>query len=233
MSRRHLIIYAKRPQPGHAKTRLGAAIGSRQAAGVYARLLYTLLTNVIAAGLPETTIELSVADSEDRPFFEAAFPECRVRPQIQGDLGDRMAHSFNQAFDEGATQIVLTGSDVPGLSIDIIRAAFTTLRPTRRRGAPSPGAPTPGVVGPTTDGGYYLIGMQAPGADLFHDVTWSTASVLAETEALARQKNVSLSRLQMLSDIDELSEYRTWRDDLIERTRSTRAGLIPVQWNEG
>lgn len=218
MTLRHLIIYAKRPLPGYAKTRLGAAIGDEQAAGVYARLLYTLLTDVAAADWPHTTIELSVAAPEDKGFFEAAFPEFIMRSQTEGDLGRRMAHSFNRAFDEGAEQVVLTGSDVPDLSSDILQAAFQALD------TPSPQQQGhPGVIGPTDDGGYYVIGMRAPGADLFHGITWSTASVLTETEALAQRHGIALTRLKKLSDIDEGMGYQHWREQLLKRPQSINA----------
>ena len=101
---RHLIVYAKRPLPGQAKTRLGACIGPEEAAGVYARLLYGYLLDIIAhhQGISDRDalvgrLELSVASPDDVGFFSLAFPEFLVRPQIKGDLGQRMAHSFNQA----------------------------------------------------------------------------------------------------------------------------------------
>nr|MBC8444702.1 DUF2064 domain-containing protein [Chloroflexota bacterium] len=122
--KRHLIVYAKRPLPGYAKTRLGVVIGAEQAAGVYARLLYGYLLDLLRADLGNARIELSVASSADVPFFAAAFPELAVRPQVTGNLGQRMAASFAQGFAEGAEAVVLTGSDIPGLDSRLVRAAF-------------------------------------------------------------------------------------------------------------
>ena len=208
--KRHLIIYAKRPFARYAKTRLGAAIGYEEAAGVYARLLYALLTGVARADLPDTTLEIAVSNPEDVPYFRCAFPEFVVRPQIGGDLGARMAASFALAYDEGAASVVLSGSDIPGLAAAVIQTAFAVLE---RRSVPGT---TPGVIGPAADGGYYLIGMRAPGAPLFGGIAWSTSNVLAQTQALARSHRVALALLPELADIDIGADYEGWREMLVQ-----------------
>jgi rSAM/selenodomain-associated transferase 1 len=197
--KRHLIVYAKRPLPGYTKARLGAEIGAEQAAGVYARLLYTYLVDLLNAGLADVHIELSVTSPADAPFFEAAFPELAVRPQIEGDLGQRIAASFTQAFAAGAGVVVLTGSDIPGLNDQIVQAAFRALES------------EPAVIGPTSDGGYYLIGMRAPGAPLFDDIDWGTDRVLEQTEALARARGVRLAYIVEQLDVDTIEDYERWR----------------------
>jgi rSAM/selenodomain-associated transferase 1 len=196
--KRYLIVYAKRPLPGYAKTRLGADIGAEQAAGVYARLLYTYLLDLLNA-VADVHIELSVASPTDVPLFEAAFPELMVHPQIEGDLGQRMAGSFAQAFAAGARAVVLTGSDIPGLNGQIVQAAFRALER------------EPAVVGPVSDGGYYLIGMRAPGAPLFDDIDWGTERVLEQTEALARARGVKLAYIAEQFDVDTVEDYERWR----------------------
>ncbi|TFG70393.1 MAG: glycosyltransferase [Anaerolineales bacterium] len=200
--RNHLIIYAKRPLPGYAKTRLGAEIGIESSAGVYARLLYSYLYDLLHQKSPSLSIELSVASPEDTAYFEYAFPELSVTPQLKGDLGARMAASFQQAFQKGAQAVVLTGSDILGLNRSIIKRAFSTLEI------------HPGVIGPAPDGGYYLIGMQAPGCNLFNDITWSTQDVLAQTKNLAHEQNLNLIHLPTLKDMDDSDEYWAWRDNI-------------------
>jgi rSAM/selenodomain-associated transferase 1 len=199
---RRLIVYAKRPFAGYAKTRLGATIGLEEAAGVYARLIYSYLLDLVRAGLG-AVVELSVAAPADVPFFAEAFPEFIVRAQVEGDLGQRMSASFEQAFSAGADQVVLTGSDIPGLDGTLVRSAFQALET------------APVTIGPAADGGYYLIGMCAPGADLFADIAWSTADVLVQTEALARSHGLAISRLQEQCDIDVYCEYVQWRESLV------------------
>jgi hypothetical protein len=202
---RRLIVYAKRPLPNHAKTRLGAGIGKQQAAGVYARLLYGFLLDLLEADWEDTCIELAVAAPADVLFFAEAFPELLVRSQVAGDLGTRIAASFAQAFAAGVESVVLTGSDAPDLDSRIVRAAFETLESAR------------GVIGPATDGGYYLLGMRAPGAHLFDDIAWSTERVLAQTEALARAQGMRLVHLPELDDVDAKEEFAKWRSTLPAR----------------
>ncbi len=154
--------------------------------------------------MPDTAVELAVATPDDCAYFESAFPEFLVRPQAPGDLGTRMAVSFERAFEEGADTVVLVGSDIPGLTVAIIRNAFGVLRT-----APVDGV-IPGVIGPAADGGYYLIGMQAPGAPLFDEIAWSTSEVLTQTETSAQAHHISLVRLPELTDMDVVEDYGVW-----------------------
>jgi hypothetical protein len=209
-ARQRLIVYAKRPLPGYAKTRLGAAIGATPAAGVYTRLLYTYLLDLLRADLAGTCIELSVASPADVPFFADAFPELVVRPQIKGNLGQRMAASFAQAFAAGAESVVLTGSDVPDLGSRIVHAAFHALET------------APVVIGPASDGGYYLIGMRAPGAPLFEGVEWGSQRVRAQTRALAHARGMAVSYLPEQFDVDLVEDWKRWQQQL--REGETRAG---------
>jgi uncharacterized protein len=206
--KKHLIIYAKRPFGHYAKTRLGAEIGYEQAAGVYARLLYTLLIDIARAPLVCQGLELSVASQADAAYFEAAFPEFVVRTQVTGDLGTRMEASFTHAFEAGAESVVLAGSDVSGLTAAVVKQAFAALE------TPAVAGTLPGVIGPAMDGGYYLIGMRAPGARLFEGIAWSTSAVLAQTEALAGLHRVTLRQLPPLADVDVGADYAAWREGL-------------------
>ena len=197
-----LIVYAKRPLPGYAKIRLGEALGAEQAAGVYARLLYTYLAGLLSLGHSGVQVELSVAAPADVPFFAAAFPEFLVRPQVEGDLGTRMAASFAQAFQEGAAAVVLTGSDIPNLDAALVARAFQLLER------------TPAVIGPAADGGYYLLGLQPPGADLFSGIAGSTDLVLARTTARAQAAGLPLAHLPELLDVDPIAAYARWLEQL-------------------
>ena len=200
--KKHLIIYAKRPLPGYAKTRVGSAIGMEASAGVYARMLYSFLFDISRNLGSLCHIELSVASPEDVAFFQLAFPELKVRSQIKGDLGERMANSFQQAFDDGAECAVLTGSDIPGLNSSIIAQAFTLLVKHQV------------VIGPATDGGYYLIGMQTPGAHLFNGIAWSTNTVLAQTVDFIKKQGMTLDYLPTLSDMDNETEFVAWQKNI-------------------
>jgi hypothetical protein len=195
---RRLIVYAKRPLPGHAKTRLGRALGDEQAAGVYARLLYTYLAGLPALERIGVQVQLDVAAPADVPFFTAAFPEFLVRPQVEGNLGRRMAASFDQAFQENTSAVVLTGSDVPNLDAELVAEAFELLQS------------APVVIGPAADGGYYLLGFQSPGMDLFDGIAWSTDQVLAQTLAQLQAAGLPPVLLPELLDVDTVTAYTEW-----------------------
>ena len=204
MSQR-LIIFARAPVPGRVKSRLAADIGDLAAAGVYARLLYATLTDLARAELDEIEVCLSVASGDDAPFFERAFPEFRVTVQPAGDLGARLTAAFEEAFQAGVDAALVIATDVPSLDARVVRTAFQSLER------------APGVVGPCPDGGYYLLGLPAPGADLFHPVDWGTDRVLAQTERLAASSGIKLKRLPPLMDVDTGDELTAWQRSLNDR----------------
>jgi len=204
--RSRLIIYAKRPLPGYAKTRLGRTIGMEASAGVYARLLYTCLLDALEHLESDIEIELSLASHDDLSFFQTAFPELLVRPQAGEDLGERMANSFAQAFAEGAGAVVLAGSDIPGLDAATVRAALSALHQADV------------VIGPAQDGGYYLIGLNCPCPQLFENIAWSTDQVLIQTQERLRDRHLSAHYLPIRRDADEQDDWETWASQLSRRT---------------
>jgi uncharacterized protein len=199
---RRLIVFARQPTPGQVKTRLARELGKEAAAGVYARLLHGYLHRLLTDGLVGVEIELSVATKDDVPFFRLAYPELSVRAQAEGDLGTRMHLAFARAFAQGCDEVVLTGSDIPDLGPEWICQAFAMLG---RANA---------VLGPAEDGGYYLIGQRAPGADLFRGIVWSTDQVRAQTEALAHAQGLGIALLPALYDMDITADYHRWRASL-------------------
>lgn len=196
---KHVIIYARKPEAGKSKTRLGASIGYQQAAGVYARTLFSFLHDLLQSeALQDFQITLSVADEESADFFMAAYPEFRVVKQIQGGLGDRMKASFDEEFALGAEAVVLTGSDIPLLDADRVTDAFARLETAQI------------VFGPAEDGGYFLVGMQHPGWDVFHDIPWSTDVVLEMTKTQAAALGLRSELLPGTFDLDTVAEYKRW-----------------------
>ena len=196
---KHVIVYARKPEAGKSKTRLGASIGNEQAAGVYARILFSFLADLSRSEtLKGVQFTLSVADEESVDFFEAAYPEFRVVKQIAGGLGERMKASFDDVYSLGADAAVLAGSDVPMLNATWIVMAFQQLTHNEI------------VIGPADDGGYYLIGMQAPGWDVFNGIPWSTEVVLQQTQARAAALGLKSELLPGTFDLDTVAEYDRW-----------------------
>lgn len=191
----HLIIFTRYPEPGRTKTRLIPVLGRDGAARLQRQLTERLLARLTAAGDggPGITIRYTGASSGQMAQWLGSGITCR--PQEEGDLGRRMLAALTSARTEGGGRILLAGSDCPDLGPGLIRAAYELLRSNDL------------VIGPSEDGGYYLIGMAAdiaPAAlaPLFTDMAWGTATVLAETMARARLLGLRCGLLPTLHDID-------------------------------
>ena len=127
-----------------------------------------------------------------------AHQKIDFHPQGDGDLGERLDRAFSQGFDEGYKSIAVIGTDCPSCGARWINAAFSRLESNPDRDA---------VIGPTPDGGYYLLGLDAPAAFLFQDIPWSSHKVLNSTIRAADNNNLTLTQLPTLSDIDHLEDW--------------------------
>ena len=201
-----LIVFARNPfQPG-VKTRLAHGIGQHAAQGVYARLLYSLLYRLVTDCPDDTAITLSLASHSGLKIFRTAYPELDVDHQCSGDIGVRMRTAIQKAFDEGAKRVVLIGSDLPEMDWALLHQAFSKINPDTI------------ALGPTLDGGFYLVGMQAQVRDIFHDISWSTNRVLAGTITNIEAIGCRPALLPELPDIDLPEDWQRWRDQLTGRT---------------
>ncbi len=188
-----LIVFVKAPRPGLVKTRLAGALGAAAACQAYRQLVETLLRNL--ASLPEVELRFTPDDAakEIRPWVQAGW---NSRPQGEGDLGRRLQAAFREAFAEGAGRVVIIGSDCPEVAATDIREAWAGLNRYDM------------VVGPASDGGYWLIGLRQPQPPLFEGIAWSTATVLAETLQRAKAANLRVQLLRILADVDTEKEWR-------------------------
>ena len=203
-----MTVLAKNPFTTRVKTRLAGEIGEDAARGTYARLLYHTL-NTLVSGPPHATgITLSLASPEDRFFFERAFPELAVNHQAPGDLGAKIQHALKEAFQHGAQKAVVIGSDLPFMDWDLLNQAFAEIRSETV------------VLGPASDGGYYLVGMQAPGVNVFKDIPWSSSGVLQMTLLRVRAEGYQPRLLPEFQDIDHLSDLEAWQAGLMQRNQS-------------
>jgi rSAM/selenodomain-associated transferase 1 len=209
--RRRLLIFAKLPEPGRVKTRLIPRLGPDGAALLYEAFLDD--TIALCRGLKEVGLEVWAASGESATddarggaaYFHRRHPGLRFRYQVGVDLGGRLRGAFETAFEEGCDDVVVTGSDHPTLPIGYVRGAFTALTATEV------------VVGPSADGGYYLIGLRRQtwpkAAGLFADVPWSTPEVLAATRERARSLGLRHVELPEWYDVDDPSDLpRLGRD---------------------
>lgn len=191
-SKEVLIIFVKNPREGEVKTRLAESVGDPKALRIYAKLLE--YTRDIVRPLK---VDLQVWYSSYIPLndlWDNAGAEKRTQ---QGEnLGARMKHAFNTVFAEGYNRAVIIGSDCAQLESSIIQQAFENLKTFNT------------VIGPSTDGGYYLLGMDSMYGELFEDITWSTDHVFENTIQIIEDRNLSCRRLQSLNDVDTIDDWQ-------------------------
>jgi len=193
----HLLIFARHPELGRVKTRLAATIGDEAALAVYRELLAhtRAATQNLAA---RKTVWLAEA-----PRSPAVAPDpwsgYEQLLQFPGDLGTKMQAAFSHAFARGAPAVLIIGTDCPGLTEALLRDAYAAL------------ATHDVVLGPTQDGGYYLLGMKELYEDLFLNKSWSTDLVRAHTLADADRLGLTLWQLPVLRDVDDVDDLAAWR----------------------
>lgn len=187
MTKDLLLIFIKNPILGKAKTRLAATIGQEKALQVYELLLAR--THAITQQLPAQKALYYADFLEPEDIWENNIYQKFV--QKGSDLGERMLEAFATGFAAGYERICIIGSDCFELADEIIEEAFEKLNAVDL------------VVGPSLDGGYYLLGMKALHPELFQEKKWSTDSVLRDTLADAKKLNLKFSLLPTLSDVDE------------------------------
>jgi rSAM/selenodomain-associated transferase 1 len=190
-----LIVFLKAPRPGAVKTRLAATLGAVEACAAYRRLVETLLRQLAALENVELCFSPDDAGSEITGWAQPTWP---LTTQGSGDLGHRLNQAFRRAFDEGAKSVVIIGSDCPEVSASDIQAAWTALLSHDL------------VLGPATDGGYWLIGLRTHRPELFADVPWSTNGVLRATLERSRAAGLRAHLLRELSDVDTAADWRSF-----------------------
>lgn len=190
MSATAVIVFAKAPEPGHAKTRLMPALGPAGAAALATRMLEHAVAQAAMAGVGP--VELCGAPDASHTAFTrvAARHEVVLTTQGAGDLGARMHRAFTRALSQHA-RALLIGTDAPALDARLLQRAAAEL------------AQHDAVFVPALDGGYALVGLRRADARWFTDMAWSTACVMDETRARLRAAGLPWAELPAVADIDE------------------------------
>jgi rSAM/selenodomain-associated transferase 2/rSAM/selenodomain-associated transferase 1 len=187
----HLIVFGRYPRVGKTKTRLIPALGPVGAAALQKRLaektVATARQTAIRIGARLVFCHDGGREQQLRQWLGGR--PIHFRPQATGDLGRRMHLAMQCAFDGGARRVVLVGTDIPGLTAAILEQAFAALDEKDL------------VIGPSIDGGYWLVGMTRP-ENIFDGITWSRPDVLENTLTLARRKGMTPCLLDPLNDLD-------------------------------
>ena len=209
-----VIVFLKAPVPGTVKTRLMPRFSADEAADLYRAMVEDLLARLDR--FEGVAVRVCFAPPRAGRSIRAWLGRhVGLEPQRGGDLGARMSAAFKSAFRAGFDRVVLVGSDVPGLTPRVLSKALAALHDNDV------------VLGPSPDGGYYLIGMTEARIRLFSEMPWSTRRVLRETLRRASTLGVSVEVLAPLEDIDTAADARRlWRDMQSGRVRSSSAPRV-------
>lgn len=210
-----IIIFAKAPVPGEVKTRMCPPLAPDEAASLHGSLVMDAVERT--RSLRGVDIFLACTPGMDHPFFQtlAARHRLRLCDQVGDDLGQRMDSALTAAFTQGYAYALLVGTDIPNLSANHYQRAKAILQDADV------------VLGPTDDGGYYLVGAKHPVPALFADIPWSTGSVLAQSRVRAERAGLVVGLLDPERDLDTFDDVRTFlREDAGKKTLSTRTGNV-------
>ncbi len=194
MSNAHaLIIFAKAPIPGQVKTRLQTHLSAEECAEMHASFIIDTIR--IACRVEGADIFISCHPGVESPFFQkvAHDPEVRLIPQNGNDLGERMSNAIRDTLSAGYKKVIIIGSDSPDLPPEYIQEGFRRLDSSDM------------VIGPSTDGGYYLIGGRRE-LPVFDGIPWSSNKVFEMTLKKVRGHGLIFFVLNEWYDID------TWED---------------------
>ena len=188
-----VLLFLKAPRPGFVKTRLAVDLGNEHACEIFKTLASQTLAT-IPADWPvrifftpsDALIEMKNWLGEDRPFFE----------QSEGDLGQRLESATRETFANGASSVILLGGDCPSITLNHLQEAAKQLNNN-----------TP-VIGPASDGGYWLLGLPQHSPTIFEDIAWSSDSVFTSTLNRLETFDVTPHQLEILEDIDDLAAWK-------------------------
>jgi uncharacterized protein len=212
-----IVVLAKQPLAGHAKTRLARDIGQEEAQ----TLAEAFAQDTLELTSRQTNAQVLIAytPAEGRGWFAREDPGAELFLQPDGPFGQRIHAATREAFRRGASRCVLIGVDTPQLLLATLTSAFEALRNADV------------CLGPAEDGGYYLIGLREDQEQLFVDIPWSSAEVRMVTLRRAAEMGLTVSELDLELDIDEGVDLESLAPILRDRpgiARRTRAAMTRI-----
>jgi len=195
-TREALVIMARVPSDSRGKSRLTRDLGRD-----HLELRRALLLDTLDAvrGIADADLFVACEPAEALAEMRGLIgDEARLFPQQGDTLGDRMHDAFGRLFAAGYSTVVMIGSDLPSLPTSYVAQAFQDVRD----------RPDALVIGPATDGGYYLIGLRRPCPALFTSMALSTADVLAATTSIAETCGLTVSFVPPWHDVDTVDDLR-------------------------
>jgi rSAM/selenodomain-associated transferase 1 len=204
-----VILFVKLPEKGMVKSRLASRMDWEMVLRLYEYMVFDVI-DTLNSGHYSFRICFAPFESSDR-VRKWLGSDYFYMPQLGEDLGEKMEQAFLRIFSEEVDKAILIGSDIPGVTSVIIDEAFDAL------------VTHDSVIGPASDGGYYLIGFRKSALylDIFHHMTWSTATVFEETVVRLRKASRSVHVLPECTDVDR-------KEDLITLLGQQRDCNAPV-----
>jgi rSAM/selenodomain-associated transferase 1 len=192
-----LIVFVKYPKAGKVKTRLAEGTSHEFASNVYKLCAEKIFLEINS--LKNFSRYIFYSEEKDKEkIIEWTKNKFFYFPQQGGDLGERMLNAFEFVLSQNNRKAIIIGTDIPDLSKEIILEAVNALDESDL------------VLGPSHDGGYYLLGLNKVYADLFEDIEWSSNVVFSSTISKTKSANLKVKKLQMLRDIDTKDELDNW-----------------------
>ena len=190
------LLFIKAPVRGQVKSRLAAVIGDETALELYKNFILDIIDTVKKTGYPFSICYYPPDAGAEVSSWLAG--QYRTMPQQGGDLGERMENAFIRCFSEGFERAVLIGSDLPDLTPAVLLEAMASL------------AENDVVIGPASDGGYYLIGFRKHTLmpRVFRGISWSTKTVFQETMAILQNSALSIHQSPKWNDVDTIEDLR-------------------------
>lgn len=191
-------IFVKLPQAGKVKTRLAEKIGDKSAADFY-KLCAEIVTGEVLTLNNHVRRYIFYSDAGDvnriRKWIGKGY---YLVPQVEGDLGKRLENAAEIMLDHGSRKAIIIGSDIPDIHAGVVDRAIQLLDSNDV------------VIGPSQDGGYYLIGFKKLHPELFQEILWSTGKVFEQTLNAANRLNLTVGRLPVMVDIDTTADLSEW-----------------------
>lgn len=199
----------KYPDPGKVKMRLAQSIGEEAATDLYRAFIQDTITTVQSLDIP---YHIAVHPPDSQYQFSQWFGlPNRIFRQIGMNLGERLQNCFETMFKKKYQQVIAIASDSPDLPVEILQEAVSSLQTNDV------------VIGPASDGGYYLIGFSHESftPEVFVDISWSTETVLRETLERIKEKKRRVQILSEWGDIDTKKDLRDFYTKYQNQTSET------------
>jgi len=206
----HFAIFTKYWEPGTVKTRLSASIGDFMAASC-CRFFVEVLVDRFSTEGDQRTIVFTPLGAEAN-FRKICREQWQLEAQVGGDLGERLKNFFDRAFVQGAVRVVVIGSDSPTLPKALVEQAWQQLNEAQ-----------PVVLGPTEDGGYYLIGAYRSTPPVFENIDWSTPNVWNQSIQRLQELGVRFSTLMRWYDVDDINDWDRLLQEIEDTTKQSPA----------